>query len=214
MLIRRALALFLPAAVVATALTGAVYVTAQQAYRQSANDPQLQLAQDAAAALDAGAPAGSVVGTTPIDYGASLAPFVTVFDAKGVLLATGGRLGGHDPAPPKGMLEAAVAGSPNVVTWQPRSDVRIAAVAVPWSGGTVLAGRSLREVERRVDQLLLLVAAVWIATLVGLVVASFVAAWIWPRAQRAVDPAPGSVGPGGSSSAEPGGPSATPPSVQ
>ena len=213
MLVRRALALFLPAAVVATALTGAVYVTGQQVYRQSANDPQLQLAQDAAAALDAGATAGSVVGTTPIDFSASLAPFVTVFDAKGVLLATGGRLGGHDPAPPTGMLERAVAGSPNVVTWQPRSDVRIAAVAVHWSGGTVLAGRSLREVERRVDQLLLLVAAAWIATLVGLVVASLVAAWLWPRAQRPVDPEPSSARPGGPN-AEPGSPSATPPSVR
>ena len=50
-------------------------------------------------------------------------------------------------------------GAPNVVTWQPREGVRVATVTARWGGGTVMAGRSLREVERREDQALLLVAA-------------------------------------------------------
>jgi hypothetical protein len=122
---------------------------------------------------------------------------VTVFDSNGRVLSTGGTLGGKDPAPPAGMLSAAVAGSPNRVSWQPRGDVRFAAVAVDWSGGTVLAGRSLREVEHREDQLLLLLAAAWIAGIVAIAVASLVAARLWPSAGRSSDPAPGSPGRGG-----------------
>ena len=65
------------------------------------------------------------------------------------------------------------------MTWQPQSGVRVAQVSVPWSGGTVLAGRSLREVERRIDQLLLLVAAAWVAGLAGAAVVSVAGAWLW-----------------------------------
>ena len=53
---------------------------------------------------------------------------------------------------------------------QPEAGVRIAAVIVPVSGakpGFVLAGRSLRETENRIDQFGLLVVAALLATLVG-----------------------------------------------
>jgi hypothetical protein len=56
--------------------------------------------------------------------------------------------------------------------------VRIATVTVRWSGGTVLAGRSLREVERLEAQALLLVGLGWAATLVGLALACGVVAWL------------------------------------
>jgi hypothetical protein len=176
----RAIALFLPVAVLATLGCGLVYVGVQQDLRSGANDPQLQLAEDAARALDAGAEPASIVGGTEVDVAQSLAPFVVVFDLAGHVLATDGQLDGHDPVPPLGVLDAARAHSPNVLTWQPRPGVRVATAAVPWQGGTVLAGRSLREVERREDQLLLTVAAVWLAMLVALAATALVAAWLWP----------------------------------
>ena len=201
MLIRRAAAIFLPLAVLATLLTGLIYLTGQQIDRQGANDPQRQLAEDAAAALDAGETPGSLVGATPVEFGTSLAPFLIVFDTGGAQVATGGHLGGYDPAVPAGMLSSAVAGTPNVVTWEPQSGVRIAAVVVHWSGGTVLAGRSLREVERRIDQLTLLAAIGWLATIVALAVASLVAARLWPPASRpAAEPTAGSTGRSGTKS--------------
>jgi hypothetical protein len=59
--------------------------------------------------------------------------------------------------------------------------MRIAQVSVPWSGGVVLGGRSLREVERRIDQLTLLAGAAWLAGLGGAAVVSVAGAWLWPR---------------------------------
>ena len=180
MRLRRAIALFLVPAVLATLAAGLVFVTTQQVLRLGANDPQLQLAEDAAAALDAGATPDVVVGAAKVDVATSLAPFVVVFDAAGHALATDGALDGAAPVPPSGVLASAAAGTPNMVTWQPRAGVRVATVTVRWKGGTVFAGRSLREVERRVDLVLVLCGGAWAATVVALVVASLVAARLWP----------------------------------
>ena len=61
---RRMIAVFrvwLPFAVIVTAFCGLAYVTVQQALRQGANDPQIQMAEDAAAALDGGAGVDAIV---------------------------------------------------------------------------------------------------------------------------------------------------------
>jgi hypothetical protein len=179
--LRRAVLVFVPLAVLATGLAGTIYLVAQQGLRSGADSPQLQLAEDAAQALDAGTAPSAVTGPAVVDAARSLAPFVVVFDAAGTPLATSGQLDGADPVPPLGVLDhAASTGGPNRVTWQPRAGVRIATVTVPWSGGTVMAGRSLREVERLEDQALLLVGAGWAATMAGIAVASLVAAWLAP----------------------------------
>jgi hypothetical protein len=195
---RRALAFFIPAAVVLAVACGFAYVSAQQVLRLGANDPQVQLAEDAATALTAGARPESVVGPGSavagmagpgiVDAAVSLAPFVVVYDASDAPLASNARLDGALPAPPAGVLDAAVATGRNAVTWQPRPGVRIATVSVPWSGGTVLAGRSLRVVEEREDLALLLAAAAGLAGLVALTVAAIVAAALWPSP---ADPYPG-----------------------
>jgi hypothetical protein len=178
--LRRALAFFLPVAVLATLCCGLVYTAVQQDLRQGANDPQLQLAEDAAQALDAGARPATIVGSETVDVAASLAPFVVIYDRSGTVLATDGRLDGQDPVPPLGVLDAARTDPPNKVTWQPRAGVRIASVSVPWSGGTVLAGRSLREVERQEDDILHIAAVAWLVMMAALAAAALVAAWLWP----------------------------------
>jgi hypothetical protein len=174
-LVLAALATFLPVAVLATLTAGLVYGVAQQGLRSGANDPQLQMATDAARALDAGADPAAAVGAGHVDVATSLAPFLVVYDAGGDVLASSGVLDGADPVPPAGVLEHAAADAPNVVTWQPRTGVRVATVTARWAGGTVMAGRSLREVERREDQALLLVTAGWLVTLAALAVTSIVA---------------------------------------
>ena len=182
-LVRTAFAVFLPFAVLATLLGGLVAVVAQQDLRTGADSPQLQLAEDAARALDTGAAAATVTGPATVDIAGSLAPFVVVFDASGHVLATSGRLDGADPAPPAGVLEHAAAGNPNRITWQPRPGVRVATVTVRWSGGRVMAGRSLREVERRVDVTQELVFLGWAATLVAPAVACVVAVRLLPASR-------------------------------
>lgn len=76
------------------------------------------------------------------------------------------RPNGQVPGLPAGVLgSASSAGARgDRITWQPAAGVRIAAVAVPYSGGFVLAGHSLAEVEQQIDKQL------WIA-LAGLAAA-------------------------------------------
>jgi hypothetical protein len=183
---RRALLLFAPTAVAVTMLSGVIYAVVQQDYRQSANDPQLQLAEDAAARLSAGDSPQDVVGNEPsVDIAVSLVPYTIVFDSGGKPLVSSAVLDGSTPVPPIGVLEAATANGRNTITWQPRDGVRSAIAAIPWSSdgqsGTVVVGRSLREVERREDRLLLMVGAGWIATLVGVLVAALAVARLWSR---------------------------------
>lgn len=185
-LLRRAVAVFLPLAVLATLTCGLVYAEVQQDQRSGANDPQFQVAEDAVAALNAGAKPEAVVDSSrTIDPSSSLATFVIVFDANHSVLATNAALDGGQPAPPAGVLDAAVPGSPNAVTWQPSSGVRIATVVVAWKGGTVLAGRSLSRVEQREFNAGLIAGAAWLAMLVALAAASVGGAWLWPKAPAA-----------------------------
>ena len=186
-LVRRAAAVFVPLAVLATATCGLVYAEVQQDQRSGANDPQFQLAEDAATALNGGVSAASVVdasrGVDPgasVDAATSLATFVVVFDASHSVLATNATLDGGRPTPPAGVLDSARPGSPNAVTWQPREGVRIAAVVVAWHGGTVLVGRSLRRVEEQESRAELIAGAAWLAMLAALAAASVAAAWLWP----------------------------------
>ena len=180
--LRRALAFFLPAAVLATLACGLIYLEVQQDQRSGANDPQFQLAQDAAARLDAGATPSSVVDAgVAVDPSTSLAPFVIVFDTQQAVVISNATLDGGVPEPPAGVLEAAGHGSPNAVTWQPRAGIRIATVTVAWHGGFVLAGRSLARVEEQEQNAELLAGAAWIFGLGALAAASLVASCLWPH---------------------------------
>jgi hypothetical protein len=179
--LRRAVAFFLPVAVLATLACGLIYVEVQQDLRSGANDPQFQLAEDAAARLDAGADPRLVVPATGVDLASSLAPFMIVFDSSYKVMATNAILDGGSPAPPHGVLDAARSGSPSAVTWQPRDGVRIAAVTVAWRGGLVLAGRSLRRVEEQEQNAESIAGFAWLPMLALLAFASLAAAWLWPR---------------------------------
>ena len=174
--------MFPPAAAVLTVACLLVFVGLQQVLRQGANDPQIQLAEDTARALDGGAVPATLVAGSKVDIGTSLAPFIAVYDQSGAVLATDGTLDGSPPRPPIGVLEAARSAGIDKVTWQPRAGVRIAAVVVPWGGGTVLAGRSLRIVEERVSQLQVLDLAAWLGGLIAVAAASVVASLIGGRA--------------------------------
>jgi hypothetical protein len=116
-----------------------------------------------------------------VDIARSLAPFVVVYGPTGAILAPGGTLDGQPPAVPAGVLENARSSGRNAVTWQPRPGVRVATVSVPWSGGTVLAGRSLRLVEEHAATLELIVGGGWLAILAALAVAALIVAHLGLR---------------------------------
>jgi hypothetical protein len=186
--LRRALALWLPTVVASTLLAGLVYAAVQQNYRQSADDPQTQIARDAADRLSSGASPEQVVGTGRVDLSSSLAPFTIVYDGAGNPVAASGTLGGSPPTPPPGVLQRASDSGENSLTWEPRSGVREAVVVAPWSSngssGTVLVGRSLQEVEDREDRLTLMVGAAWIVVLFVSAAAAIAGSWLWGSGSR------------------------------
>jgi hypothetical protein len=185
----RSLMAWLPLAVGITILAGLAYGLDQQNLRQGADDPQTQLAEDAAARLGAGAAVDSVVARigTPVDIARSLAPFVIVYNSNDRPLASTAVLDGAVPIPPQGVTTSA-RDHEDHVTWQPRGGVRIAAVVVAYRGGAVLAGRSLRVVEQREDDALGVAAAGWLAalalTLLAVVATGLVSERFRPRPAR------------------------------
>jgi hypothetical protein len=159
---------WLPFAVVTTAFCLLVYATVQQVYRQNANDPQIQMAEDAAFALDDGAMVGQIVPTQKVDVSRSLAPFYLIFDATQKPVGLSGILNGDMPQLPDGVLDYAEQNGEHRLAWEPQSGVRIAAVIVPYKDGFVLAGRSLREVELRESQLATFTRLTWILALAAI----------------------------------------------
>lgn len=161
------LRIWLPAAIGLTVVCGLVYMSVQQSLRQGANDPQIQMAEDAARALENGASVEAVLASQQVDMNNSLAVFLIVYDAGGRPVAGSGLLDGKLPEIPKGVLDYAGQNGQNRVSWQPEDGVRIAAVVVPSADGFVLAGRSLREVEKRELQIQGFAAAAWIIGLLA-----------------------------------------------
>ena len=162
-LLVRCLRVWLPIAVAVTLLCVLTFTLVQQDLRQTANDPQIQMAEDTAAALAAGTPVASLVASARVDIAASLNTFLIVYDNRGHVTASSATLDGKTPALPEGVLTSARTSGEDTVTWEPRSGVRVAAVVVPVrTGGSVLAGRSLREIEMRESDLLGSTALAWL----------------------------------------------------
>jgi len=153
-------------AAICTIICGLVYVAVQQDLRQSANDPQVQLAQDAAASLAAGRSPSTYTTSPTVNLRTSLAPFIIVYSSAGRPIAGNGVLDGRLPVLPNGVFGS---NSQKAFTWEPAPGVRQAAVLVPYHGGYVLAARSLQQVEQRETYTLVVAAVAWVATLVAIV---------------------------------------------
>jgi hypothetical protein len=173
---------WLPLGVAVTLICGIMYVTAQQNYRLNADDPQIQMAEDAAMALGHGLSANTVVGSNKVDMAASLSPFFIVFDQSGQAIASSAVLNGQTPTPPAGVFDYAKQHGQNRFTWQPQPGVRIATVLNYFSSetnGYILAGRSLREAEKRVDDLGAGVLLGWAVTMICALLAKGIARMSW-----------------------------------
>jgi len=151
---------------------GCVEIAVQQSFRTTANDPQIQMAEDAAASEAAALAAVRALrgaGSAP-DLGRSLAPWLALYSRRGEPLAASSTLDGNLPQLPAGVFGEAAARGEHRVTWQPRAGVRSAVVVARTPGGEfVAAGRSLREVEKRESALLDIVFAAWALAALGAV---------------------------------------------
>lgn len=161
------------------------YAIVQQEYRQSLNDPQIQIVRDAQFSLEKGEkqPKDIVHAFPAIDAEKSLAPFVVFYDESGNVLESSATLGGNAPKVPFGVLEYAKTHGEDRVTWQPNPSTRIALVVRPIaieSGWFVAAGRNMSEVESRIDTLINTTALALIVALVLSFIFDFVGD-VWRR---------------------------------
>ncbi len=154
-------------AAVITILCGMLYVVVQQAYRHGADDPQIQIAEDAARRLNDGALPIDVLEGGTVDISRSLAPFMIILDKSNEVVASTARLNGGSPTPPVGVATYTRTHTENRITWQPQSGVRLATVSVaaPTTGHVVMVGRNVREIESRIDDVTQLVTFGWLVSL-------------------------------------------------
>ncbi|PWU22938.1 hypothetical protein C5B42_04710 [Candidatus Cerribacteria bacterium 'Amazon FNV 2010 28 9'] len=142
-----------------------VFGVAQQMLRQSASEPQLQMAQDTALLLANGSSLDALRSIQPVELTQSLSPYVFVYDEQGNQLLSSAQLNGKVPSLPTGLFSYVKTHTDDRVTWQPQQGVREALVGVYFHGaqsGYVFVGRSLREVERQIDHVGEIVLAAWV----------------------------------------------------
>lgn len=161
---------FLKYLLLATLLTTVfltIYATDRQIYRQSANDPQIQIAEDFKDAVLNGISPTALIPPYAADLRKTLSSFVVFYDDNGNPTASSAMLDGQTPKLPLGIFDFTKQFGEDRITWQPIKDIRIALVVKRIPGnektqaGFVAVGRSLREVEKRLDELIFMIVAAW-----------------------------------------------------
>ena len=190
---------WVPLAAAGTIVLIGVYAAVQQVYRQDANDPQIELAENAAVALEAGyQPQALVASIAKVDMSRSLSVFGMIFDDTGKLVASSA-VAGQSAAglsvasatsampylPPAGIFGNVRAAGSERLTWQTASGQRYAAVVMRYqapgdTSGFVLAARSLREVESRISLFGLKMILGWVIYLV----ATALVTWVMARGAK------------------------------
>src|SRR3569833_45694 len=153
-----------------------VYVTVQQSFRLSANDPQVQMAHDAALAIDQGADPKTLAATeTDIDIARGLSPYVAVYDPSGNMVTGKATLNGKPLRIPQGVIDYIRKNGRDAASWQPEAGVRQAMVGTSTANGKyiVIAGRSLASTEERITRLGEQVAFGWVMSLISMLVVVF-----------------------------------------
>lgn len=169
---------FIPLAVVITGLSSLIYWVVQQDIRIGSYEPQIQLSEDTAARIIAGEDPKKVIPIGAVDIVKSVAPYLIVYDDKGNILTSNAILNNQAPKVPQGVLDYAKNNGQDRISWQPQSGVRSAIVVTHFSNskisGSVLAGRSLREPEKRIDMLGAQVALAYLVTMAATFVVTFI----------------------------------------
>jgi hypothetical protein len=148
-----------------------VYAVAQNILRSEANDPQIQMAEEASFFLGHNGPMGPVVPELNVELSRSLDPFIQVYNEKGSVVDGNATLNGKIPHIPKEALDYAKGHGEHRLTWQPEKGTRIAAVISHYDGkspGYVVTGRSLRLTEERIGNIRTLSFTTWVTLMIFL----------------------------------------------
>jgi hypothetical protein len=97
---------FIPLFITVTCLSLLVFICCQQIYRLSANDPQIQMAEDAKIYLSGGG-SYSFTDQNKTEMSQSLAPFLMLYDKDKKLISYSAVLHGNPPVLPVGVLDNA-----------------------------------------------------------------------------------------------------------
>jgi hypothetical protein len=152
---------------VATLAAGAAWFGYGLSLRNGGDRQPLRLAASAAGQLTTGSRPGSVLPPV-INMASNPATFLIIFDLQHHVLASSGRLNGHTPRLPAGVLTWVAAHGQDRITWQPGPGLREAAIIEPYGGphpGIVLAAQSLQGVSDRQRSLTSIIAYIWLAAL-------------------------------------------------
>ncbi|MBL8029951.1 MAG: hypothetical protein JNN11_01760 [Candidatus Doudnabacteria bacterium] len=172
------MAIWLPTAITITLLSALAYLGVQQVYRQNANDPQIQMTQEAAKELSQLEDLNSLAGTLGnMDIYNTLNAFIVIYDESGKPIAGNGFINDQLPSLPGGVFSEAKKKSDHRFTWAPTQNDRYSAVLKSFSGkqnGFMLAGRSLRLVEERTKNFALILAVTWGAAMLLSFAMSFI----------------------------------------
>lgn len=173
---------------IVTCLCLLIAVTVQQSYRQSANDPQIQLVEDMSAAFSNNQFTDETIKSSfesfvpskiQVDIGSSLSPWIQVYDESGDVLHSSVSISDAQSTPhvPRGIFEWVTKHGEDRVTWQPQKGIRQAIVVTKFSGlrnGYIVAGRSLKEIEKREGGLYKVITIGW---LIMMILIGTAAAW-------------------------------------
>jgi hypothetical protein len=152
---------FLLAFFLITLFCGLVYASTQQSLRLSADDPQTQIVRDVLGSLNEGAEPAQL-SLTASDMANTLSSFVIIYDNKEKVAGSTVQLDKKVPTPPSGAFEKVKNNNESRFTWEPKKGVRNAVVMIKYKDGYILAGRSLREIEKREKIVLLYSLAAWV----------------------------------------------------
>ena len=205
---RAAFLQWFPLAVAVTGLCLLIYVTVQQNYRQSLNDPQVQIAEAIGRELDTLDDSSNAsllaiekrIGSEHVDIARDLVPWSGIYlysagDESAGTTATSGILNDGPAILPSSVFETQTWSKKwrlengrleTRFTWQPELGVRQALVVVQFktpSGieGFAVAGRNMREVENRIDGLTQMIGLGWLVILMAIFFAQFISLWIPQR---------------------------------
>ncbi len=160
--------LYLASVVLISVIMLLIYATVQQTYRTGLDDPQLQMARDISLKLEQGKSIESIVSPDPIDLTKSLSPFLVLYDEQGKAFRSNAVLNGKLPQVPAGLFDVVNKKGEHRVSWQPEKAVRIAMVIIKSNSKPVqfvAAGRSMAEVEERIQQMRAMVFIAWVISL-------------------------------------------------
>jgi hypothetical protein len=140
-----------------------VYIIVQQTLRLGANELPMQLAIDTSIKLQEGLSVNDTIPADKVDISKSLSTFVMIYDNNKNLVATSGIMGSSNPEYPKGVLNYVDQKGEDRVTWQPQTGLRFASIVIKYKYGYIVAARSLKEIEKLIDLIGIIVLSAWFA---------------------------------------------------